>query len=64
MFLMKSACMFVVIKEGVLNEPIFHNEKANNKLNDFLKPNDKNIMKAVFIFCTFLNEFRALMKRA
>ena len=64
MFLMKNACVFFVIKEGVLNEPIFHNEKGENKLN-LKKLNDKNIMKAMFLnFCTFLDEFRAVMRRA
>ena len=41
---MKSACMFVVIKEGVLNEPIFIMKRRNVSL--MKKPNDKNIMKA------------------
>ena len=30
----KYACVFFVIKECVLNEPIFHNEKAKHKLNE------------------------------
>ena len=53
----KGACIFFVIKEGVLNEPIFHNEKGENKLN-LKKLNDKNRMKAMFLyFARFLMNF-------